>query len=121
MTDFSNALGDISFEGGRAEPDTQYRKMREDERLACCLSAHAVQDGVQVPCIVVDISSSGAQLCYDPQSNLCTQDKPLLIDTPEIGRLPVALQWCEGTRIGVRFTNTALNPALLHRKLSDGP
>lgn len=119
MTEFaSKKSGGAPMNRAEALED-KYRKMRSDERLSCHLPAHAVQDGFRVPCTLLDISPSGAQLLFDTLSWSSVHDKPIVLDIPDIGQMPAVFRWRAGTRGGVQFTQSQLNQSLLRRRLAE--
>lgn len=116
-----------SFESGADAPDEQpasrgkkrFHQMRSNARVSCHIDAHAIQDGFEIPCVVSDISMGGAQVTFDTLSAQSVHDKPIILDIPEIGRLPAVFRWRAGPRGGVQFSQSDQNKTLLRKKLED--
>ncbi|MFZ7090494.1 PilZ domain-containing protein [Primorskyibacter sp. 2E233] len=118
MALFEDGFGDGA---GLPEPTvvTRMRKLRAEQRYSCHLYAHAIQDGFEVPCYVVNISAGGVQIKFDSLSVKSIYDKALSISIPGIGQYPAVFRWRSGTNAGLHFKISSAHRLALRARLLD--
>lgn len=77
--------------------------IRDFERYAVSLGAHAVQDGFEIPCTVRDISAGGARLTFDPVARSTFRGLAFQLAVEGLGTYACHQRWQDRHALGVEF------------------
>ncbi|MGH1413336.1 MAG: PilZ domain-containing protein [Pelagimonas sp.] len=98
--------------------DQTFHPKREARRFLARLSAHAIQEGYEIPCFVSNISSTGARLIFDPVAKSAFSAETLIVHIHQIGQFPADLRWTKATSAGVQFAISDSVKQFLARRLN---
>lgn len=90
------------------------RRIRHNAHLA----GHAVQDGYEIPCVVLNVTASGAQAWFDPVAIVSLRNGRCVLHIPRLGDVPARILWTAAYTMGFRFDVSPLFEEMLSRKLS---
>jgi len=93
-----------------ASSDAFYRRF---ERYETNLAAHAVQDGYEIPCQVMDISAGGARVRFDSIALQSFRGSQCRLQVPGLGSYPSEIRWRDQGEMGLAFGLTELSRSAL--------
>ena len=64
---------------------------------------HALQDGHEIPCHLLDISAKGARLRFDPIALSSFRGNKCTLQINGMGRFPAHVQWRDRLDMGLSF------------------
>ena len=76
---------------------------RRSPRVSIDLRVIAIQDGLEIPGKVLNLSGGGVQMALDPISSAAMRSGPLELEIAGIGRYPSRIVWKAVNSLGAEF------------------
>lgn len=93
---------------------------RRHQRQAAAIRGQILQEGVELPCQITDLSPGGARVTFDGLSIQAIRDTGLKVVIPGFGTYPAEFRWRSGSAAGLEFRITRMQAHAIEQQLTAG-